>query len=82
MLSLISRKGNFWDNAPTESLWGSLNVSRLYVMRFEAGREAMDDVIDWLLFYDHRRLHSTLGYISQMQFEQNWLAAQMKYAAL
>jgi transposase InsO family protein len=51
-------------------------------MRFEAGREAMDDVIDWLLFYDHRRLHSTLGYISQMQFEQNWLAAQMKYAAL
>lgn len=81
MQSSMSRKGNCWDNAPTESLWGSLKVGRLYGMRFETRRQAMDEVIDWLMFYNHKRLHSTLGYISPMRFEQNWLAAQLKDAA-
>jgi transposase InsO family protein len=30
----------------------------------------MDEVIDWLAFYNHRRLHSTLGYVSPIQFEK------------
>jgi transposase InsO family protein len=81
MRSSMSRKGNCWDNAPTESLWGSLKVGRLHGCRFETRRQAMDEVIDWLTFYNHRRLHSTLGYISPMQFENNWLAAQLKKAA-
>ena len=81
MRSSMSRKGNCWDNAPTESLWGSLKVGRLHGMRFETRRQAMDEVIDWLTFYNHRRLHSTLGYISPMQFENNWIAAQLKKAA-
>ena len=41
----------------------------------------MDEVIDWLTYCNHRRLHSTLGYISPMQFEKNWLVAQLKDAA-
>jgi transposase InsO family protein len=81
MQSSMSRKGNCWDNAPTESLWGSLKVGRLYGMRFETRRQAMDEVIDWLTYYNHRRLHSTLGYISPMQFEKNWFAAQLKKTA-
>jgi putative transposase len=81
MRSSMSRKGNCWDNAPTESLWGSLKVGRLHGCKFETRRQAMDEVIDWLTFYNHRRLHSTLGYISPMQFENNWLAAQLKKAA-
>jgi len=81
MKSSMSRRGNCWDNAPTESLWGSLKVGRLHGMRFETRRQAMDEVIDWLTFYNHRRLHSTLGYISPMQFEKNWFAAQFKNAA-
>ena len=75
MLSSMSRKGNCWDNAPTESLWGSLKVGRLYGKKFATQREAMDEVIDWLTFYNHRRLHSTLGYVSPMRFEENWHAA-------
>ena len=38
-------------------------------MRFETRRQAKDEVIDWLRFYNHRRLHSTLGYLSPMNFE-------------
>ena len=81
MKSSMSRKGNCWDNAPTESLWGRLKVGRLYGRKFATRREAMDEVIDWLTFYNHRRLHSTLGYVSPMQFEKSWNAAQLLKAA-
>ena len=78
MLSSMSRKGDCWDNAPTESLWGRLKVGRLYGRRFATRRDAMDEVIDWLTFYNYKRLHSTLGYVSPMTFEQRWLAAQQQ----
>ena len=81
MVCSMSRKGNCWDNAPTESLWGRLKVGRLYGQRFATRRQAMDEVIDWLTFYNHRRLHSTLGYVSPMQFEKSWDAAQLLEAA-
>ena len=77
----MSRKGDCWDNAPTESLWGSLKVGRLHGRRFATRREAMDEVIDWLTFYNHSRLHSALNYMSPMQFEQRWLAEQRKKSA-
>ena len=82
MQSSMSRCGNCWDNEPSESLWGSLKAGRLHGMRFETRRQAMDEVIDWLMFYNHRRLHSTLGYVSPMKFEKNGFADQLKYAAL
>ncbi|MGA2553110.1 MAG: IS3 family transposase, partial [Burkholderiaceae bacterium] len=81
MRSSMSRKGDCWDNAPTESLWGSLKVGRLHGRRFDTRRAAMDEIMDWLNFYDHRRLHSTLGYVSPMKFERDWLAAQHRQAA-
>ena len=77
----MSRKGDCWDNAVTETLFGSLKVERLHGMRFDTRRQAKDDVMDWITFYNHRRLHSTLGYISPMAFEQKWLAQQISLAA-
>jgi transposase InsO family protein len=41
----------------------------------------MDEIVDWLGFYNSRRLHSTLDYVSPMTFEQNWFAAQQGEAA-
>jgi transposase InsO family protein len=38
----------------------------------------MNEVIDWINFYNHKRLHSTLGYVSPMTFEQRWIAAQQQ----
>jgi putative transposase len=78
MHSSMSRKGDCWDNAPTESLWGHLKVARLHGRRFATRREAMDEVIDWLGFYNSTRLHQTLGYVSPMAFEQRWFAVQQQ----
>jgi len=81
LVQSMSRKGNCWDNAVAESFFHSLKVGRLHGRRFVTRREAKDEVIDWLVFYNHKRLHSTLGYVSPMQFEKSWHAAQLKKAA-
>lgn len=78
--SSMSRKGNCWDNACGETLFGSLKVERLHGQRFETRREAKDEIIDWLLWYNCARLPSTLAYVSPMQFEQDWHANQLRQA--
>jgi transposase InsO family protein len=80
--SSMSRKGNCWDNACSETLFGSLKVERLHGQRFQTRRQAKDEAIDWLLWYNRERLHSTLAYVSPMQFEKNWLASQLMQAQL
>jgi len=81
MKASMSRKGDCWDKAVTETLFGSLKVERLHGMRFGSQREAKVEVMDWITFYNYRRLHSTLGYTSPMAFEQKWLAGQISLAA-
>ena len=78
MRSSMGRKGNCWDNAPTESFWGRLKTASLYCRKFAIRREAMDAVLDWMPFYNHRRLYSTLGKLSPMQHEQRRYEAQLK----
>jgi len=77
----MSRKGNCWDNACSETLFGSLKVERLYGQRFETIRQAKDETIAWLLWYNRTRLHSTLNYVSPIQFEQDWHQARKTVAA-
>ena len=76
----MSRRGNCWDNACSETLFGSLKVERLHGQRFVTRRQAKDEVIDWILWYNRERLHSTLAYVSPMRFEKNWNAAQARQA--
>ena len=54
---------------------------RLHGMRFGTRRQAKDEVMDWIAFYNHQLLNSTLGYASPMAFEQKWLAGQISLAA-
>jgi putative transposase len=81
MKSSMSRKGDCWDNAPTESLWGSLKRACVYGQRFATRAQAEAAVMNWLAFYNATRLHSRLGYVSPMQFEKNWLAEQARRSA-
>jgi putative transposase len=81
MLSSMSRKGDCWDNAPTESLWSRLKVARVHGRKFVTIAESKDVVMDWLHFYNSTRLHSTLNNISPMQFEEQWHAARPQRAA-
>ena len=81
--SAVSRpqgEGAARHNACSETLFGSLKVERLHGQRFVTRRQAKDEVIDWVLWYNSTRLHSTLAYVSPMHFEKNWLAAQAKQA--
>jgi putative transposase len=77
----MSRKGNCWDNACAETLFGSLKVERLHSIKFYCHREAKDAVMEWMLWYNGSRMHSTLKYLSPTQFEQQANARQHALAA-
>ena len=77
----MSRKGNCWDNAVSETLFGSLKVEWLHGKRFHTIREAKDAVLEWLRWYDRNRLHSTLGYASPAEYERHWRTQQIQPAA-
>ena len=72
----MSRKGNCWDNACAETLFGSLKVERLHGQRFNTRREAQDEALAWIRWYNQTRMHSTLGYVSPAQFENSWMRAK------
>lgn len=78
--SSMSRKGNCWDNAPTESFFGHLKVACVLGHKFSTRTQARVAILDWIALYNHTRLHSSLGYLSPMQYEQRWLVAQPKTA--
>lgn len=75
MVCSMSRKGNCWDNAPVERFFGSLKREwigdRLYCTR----QEAIDDIRAYItMYYNARRLHSSLRYQSPAQLREGRLA--------
>ena len=68
----MSRSGNVWDNAAMESFFSSLKTERTARKTYRARDEAKADVFDYIeRFYNPKRRHSTLGYLSPMEFEMN-----------
>jgi putative transposase len=66
----LSRSGNVWDNAVMESFFSSLKVERVARKIYRTRDEARADVFDYIeRFYNPRRRHSTIGYLSPMEFE-------------
>jgi putative transposase len=77
MICSMSRKGNCWDNAPTESFFNSLKNERVHGTRYPTRQAAEADVFDYIeVFYNRKRRHSTLGYKSPIQFMQSWISDQ------
>lgn len=77
MTCSMSRKGNCWDNAPTESWFNSFKNERVHGWRWRTREDMTATAFEYIeVFYNRRRLHSTLGYTSPALFLQNWLVAQ------
>ena len=67
----MSRKGNCWDNAVSESFFASLKKELVYQQNYATRDEARQSIFQWIeTFYNRTRLHSHLGYMSPEQFEQ------------
>jgi transposase InsO family protein len=67
----MSRTGNCYDNAVTESFFHTIKTEHLYFARFATRQEARTSIFDYIeLFYNRQRKHSTINNLSPMQFEQ------------
>lgn len=83
-ISVQGRTGYGVVAVPTESFWGfwnRLKTASVPGHKFTTRKQTKQAVMDWMAFYNHRWRHSTLGYLSPIQFEQRWYEAQRKKAA-
>ena len=68
----MSRKGNCYDNAASESFWSTLKLEWLHGLRFATRAEVEPALFDYIDgWYNPRRLHSSLGYRSPVDFEKS-----------
>ena len=68
MLCSMSRKGDCWDNAPMESFFATLKGELVDERDYLTRDEARADVFQYLEgFYNRRRLHSSIGYVTPEQ---------------
>ncbi len=72
MICSMSRKGNCWDNSPVERFFGSLKREWTGDRLYRTRQEAIADVREYVaVYYNSKRLHSTLGYSTPMDYEKN-----------
>ena len=77
MTCSMSRKGNCWDNAPTESWFNSFKNERYHGVRYATHAEMKAAIFEYIeVFYNRKRQHSTLGYKSPTQFFDHWISEQ------
>lgn len=62
---IMSRKGNCWDNAPTESFCGKMKYEWLNDYKSKTRAEAKAVIFEYIeIFYNRQRLHATNGYLT------------------
>ena len=66
----MGKTGSCYDNAVTESFFHTLKTEHIYFHHYDTRQEARLSIFEYIeTFYNQRRLHSTLGNLSPMQFE-------------
>ena len=72
----MSRKGNCYDNAFAETFFGTLKNELVYRTHFKTRQEAMTAIFEYIeVFYNRKRIHSSLGYLTPVAYEEAQLAA-------
>lgn len=70
--SSMSRRGNCWDNAPMESFFSSLKREWLDGKKLADHNQARKEVFTYIeMFYNRKRIHASLGYVTPAAYEQN-----------
>jgi transposase InsO family protein len=68
----MSRRADCWDNAPMESFFASLKKELIHDADFATRAEARAAIFEYIeVFYNGQRRHSSLGYVSPMEYEQS-----------
>jgi putative transposase len=76
MVQSMSRRANCWDNSAMESFFKTLKVERTHLRHYDTRAPAKLDIVDWIEgFYNHKRMHSSIGYRSPVDVESSLLAA-------
>ena len=71
MIQSMSRKGNCYDNAVMESFFHTLKAELVSLEEFQSREEAAMRIFDYIeIFYNRKRSHSSIGYISPIEFEE------------
>lgn len=70
MICSMSRKGNCWDNAPTERFFRTLKYDWVGEKRYRHVEHARDDIAAFIRYYNLYRPHSVLGYMSPVEYEK------------
>jgi len=66
----MSGKGDCWDNAVMESFWATLKTELVHQQRYQTRQQAKASIFEYIeVFYNRKRLHSSLGYVSPESFE-------------
>ena len=81
MVQSVGRTGVCWDNAVAESAWSSLKRELVHRHRVPDRATARRAIFAWIATYNTRRRHSSLGYISPIEWEQNYRQPQADLAA-
>ncbi len=69
----MSAKGHCYDNAVAESFFHTLKTEETHLKRYRTREEGQSAIFEYVeVFYNRKRLHSTLGYISPTDFEEGW----------
>jgi len=67
----MSRKGNCWDNAVVESFIGTLKTELTHHECYKTREEAKSTIFEYIeVFYNRKRLHSSLDYLSPVEYER------------
>ena len=73
LVASMSRKGNCYDNAPTESFWGCLKQELVHHCRFKTRAEAKAAIQEYVLvFYNRMRRHSSIGNIAPSVYAESF----------